>query len=233
MDWIENRARLAAAGLILVILTQGGCAHVGGKITGTPRSGTEQLLLTGAVDRAIRCLDFRPLAGALVFLDATRVGVVDKDWIVFALRRAMAEQGVLLADSAATSQVIVEAAVGAYGTDERDTSLSLPGVGLVGTMPVPVSGIVPGGQALSKKGRQFAAVKLALFAYDTTTRRLVWQSGTILNDESVGQHSVLGSQLTRESSLPELERYPPRRPFWGRIVHRDREMPRRGPVVIR
>lgn len=210
------RPAWAVLGLCLLCLASG-CVQVGGKTTGTPRTGTEQLLLTGTVDRAVACIRFEPLAGTRVFLDEKRVTAVDKDWLVFALRRAMAEQGLLLVDKAEDAQVIVEAGVAAYATDDRDLSISLPGVGLAGAIPVPLAGIGTGGQTLSSKGRHFAVTKLALFGYDAQSRHLVWESGTILNDEHVARHSILGTQVKRESSLPELERYPPRRSWLGRL----------------
>ena len=90
----------------------GGCTSV--KTTGTSRSGTEQLLLTGAWDSALCAVDFRPLAGARVYLDPQFVSVVDKDWVLSSIRRAMARQGVLLENSKDKAQLIVEPSFGAY-----------------------------------------------------------------------------------------------------------------------
>ena len=42
----------------------------------------------------------------------------------------MAEQGVLLENNKDKAQVIVEAAFGAYGTDQRDCKTGLPGIGV-------------------------------------------------------------------------------------------------------
>lgn len=218
MRRIANRARIALVALALLPWAgAAGCVNVGAKMTGTPRSGTEQLLLTGTADRAIACVSFHPLAGARVFLDERRITAVDRDWLVFALRRAMAEQGLLLVDKAEDARVIVEAGIAAYATDDRDFTVSLPTVGLAGATPIPLAGVGTNGQTLSSKGRQFAVAKLALFGYDAASRHLVWESGTILNDEHVGRHSVLGTQVKRESTLPELEHYPPRRSWLARI----------------
>ena len=80
-------------------------------MTGTPRTGTEQLLLTGTWDDALCHVDFSALAGARVFLDSQFVSVVDKDWLISSIRRTMAEQGVLLENNKDKAQVIVEAAI--------------------------------------------------------------------------------------------------------------------------
>ena len=42
----------------------------------------------------------------------------------------MAEQGVLLENNKDKAQVILEPSFGAYGTDQRDTTTGLPGIGL-------------------------------------------------------------------------------------------------------
>ena len=65
-----------------------------------------------------------------VFLDAEYVTVADKDWVISSIRRTMAEQGVLLENNKDKAQVIVEAAFGAYGTDQRDRKFGLPGISL-------------------------------------------------------------------------------------------------------
>ena len=122
MPWNNSIRRIALAlGTFVMALTPG-CSTV--KMTGTPRSGTEQLLLTGTWDAALMGVDFRPLTGSRVFLDAERVSVVDKDWIISSIRRTMAEQGVLLENTKDKAQVIVEAAFGAYGTDGASASLA-------------------------------------------------------------------------------------------------------------
>ena len=59
------------------------------------RGFPDRLLLTGTADRVIECVNFHPLIGAKVYLDASKLDDGDKVWIPFALRRAMARQGVL------------------------------------------------------------------------------------------------------------------------------------------
>jgi hypothetical protein len=206
-----------------------GCSSV--KATGTSRSGTEQLLLTGAWDSALCTVDFRPLAGQKVYLDPQRVNVVDKDWVLSSTRRAMAEQGVLLENNKDHAQVIVEAALGAYGTDERNCWFGLPQIGVVPTV-FGASLATPSGSssstsatalALSQTNRQDAVVKAALFAYDAKSGRLVWESGPILNAQGVRDHFAVGTGPYRISSLQEVEQFPQeaqdrtRRRFWQRF----------------
>src|SRR5262249_61117305 len=121
-------------------------------------------------------------AGARVFLDHCHITIVDKDWVISTIRRTMAEQGVLLENNKDKAQVILEAAFGAYGTDQRDSKSGLPGLGLA-----PSTGgaaVVSNGSAslaFSQTNRQDAVVKAALFAYEATTGRLGWESGHFFN----------------------------------------------------
>jgi hypothetical protein len=193
--------------LFLVVLC--GCTTI--KMTGSPRTGTEQLLLTGAWDAALSHVDFSALTGARVFLDSQFVNVVDKEWLISTIHRAMAEQGVLLENNKDKAQVIVEAAVGAYGTDELDRKCGLPGLSLAPSLTT--------GAALSSAGsssslnfsetyQQNAVVKASLFAYDAKSGRLVWESAPLLNAQGVRDHFVMGSGPYRMASQPDVAQYP-------------------------
>src|SRR4051812_1004528 len=122
----------------IAAMALGGCGTT--KTTGTARTGTEQLLLTSAWDDALRKVDFRPLAGVPIFLDTQNVTAVDQGWVVSSLRQAMLSQGVLLRTKAEQAQWVVEARVGAYGTDEYNYLIGVPQT----TIPTLVPG-VPGG----------------------------------------------------------------------------------------
>ena len=204
---IDHASRAWRGALVLVLAA--GCTSV--KVTGTPRSGTEQLLLTGTWDAALMGVDFRPLAGERVFLDAERISVVDKDWVISSIRRSMAEQGVLLENSKDKAKVIVEAAFGAYGTDERQRKLGLPGIGLSPSLTGVSVGATSSASALtlSETNQQDAVVKAALFAYEPKTGRMVWESGPLLNAQGSRDHFFGGSGPYRMSSRSR-----------GRTVHR-------------
>jgi hypothetical protein len=204
---------LGAVGLgrglaVVLAVTPLGCVSDSVKISGTDRTGSEQLLLTGTADRAIGCLDFRPLAGARVYLDAEHVKAADADWIVFSLRRAMARQGVLLVREKGDAALIVEAAVGAYGTDQVDRRLSTPALVPTGFFGLTAGTTEP--QAISRRNWQDAVAKLALVAFDAKSHRLVWESGTVLRAEWLDRQFLGVREVRRSTSLPELNRYPRR-----------------------
>ena len=98
-----NIGRTVRSLALLILVLSTGCTTI--KMTGTARTGTEQLLLTGTWDSALAQVDFSSMSGTKVFLDSSHITVVDKDWIISSLRRTMAEQGLLLADSKDKAQI--------------------------------------------------------------------------------------------------------------------------------
>jgi hypothetical protein len=149
------------------------------KTTGTARTGTEQLLLTNAWDSALQKVDFRPLTGVPVYLDATNVTAVDQGWVVSSLRQAMLAQGVLLRQKPEQAQWVVEARVGAYGTDDYSWLIGIPQTTIPATITGMPAGTIPK-MPLVENSKQQAVAKLALFAYDRGSGQLVWNSGTML-----------------------------------------------------
>ncbi len=191
----------------LLLALAGGCTSV--KVTGTARTGTEQLLLTGTWDDALCRVNFYPLAGTKVFLDGQYVNNADKEYILSSIRMAMAEQGVLLENNKDKAQVILEPSFGAYGTDQRDTTTGLPGLGLGTSLSGPA--ITSNGSSslnFTQTNRQDAVVKAALFAYEAKSGRMVWESGTLLNAQGLRDHFVFGHGPYRMSSRGEVEQYP-------------------------
>jgi Family of unknown function (DUF6655) len=195
--------------ILLAVMLLPGCTSV--KMTGTPRTGTEQLLLTGTWDSALAQIDFSSLAGTRVFLDPQHITVVDKDWVITSIRRTMAEQGLFLADSKDKAQTIVEVAFGAYGTDERDRKFGLPGFSIAPSLTTGAtlaSSSSSTSLTFSETNQQDAVVKATLFAYDAKTGRLVWESAPLYNAQGVRDHFVMGSGPYRLSSRPEVAQYP-------------------------
>jgi hypothetical protein len=181
---------MVGALLGLTGLLASGCGTV--KTTGTARSGTEQLLLTNAWDSALQKVDFRPLTGVPVYLDTTNINAaIDQGWIVSSLRQAMLQQGVLLRAKPEQAQWIVEARVGAYGTDEHNLLIGIPQT----TIPATVTGVPQGTIPeipLAKRSEQQAIAKLALFAYDRSSGQIVWNSGTLLDTANAKDVYVAG-----------------------------------------
>lgn len=190
-SFLRTRRRRAGS-LCLASLALGltaGCGTV--KTSGTARTGTEQLLLTNAWDSALQRVDFRPLAGVPVYLDTTNVAAVDQGWVVSSLRQSLLAQGVLLRAKPEQAQWIVEARVGAYGTDQHNWLIGVSQTTVPPTFTGVPSGTIPE-IPLVKKSDQYGVAKLALFAYDRSSGQMVWKSGTIAAVSTAKDVHVLG-----------------------------------------
>lgn len=175
-----------------------GCGTV--KTSGTARTATEQLLLTNAWDSALNKVDFRALAGVPVFLDTTNVTAVDQGWVVSSLRQSMLSQGVLLRQKSEQAQWVVEPRVGAYGTDESNWLLGVSQTTIPQTLVGMPSGTIPE-IPLIKKSDQKGVAKLALFAYDRASGKMVWESGTMLAVATAKDVQVFGVGPIRSGSI--------------------------------
>ena len=194
-----RRLLLAGAAGCLVAVAAG-CGST--RTTSTVRTGTEQLLLTNAWDKALSKVDFRPLTGVPVYLDAANATAIDQGWVISSLREAMLTQGVLLREKRETAQYIVEARIGAYGTDDDDFLVGIKQT----TIPATVTGIPTGTipeLPLMKRTRQQAVAKLALFAYDRASGQLVWRSGTQLDSADNKDVFVGGFGPINSSSIKD------------------------------
>ena len=187
---IRPRRGLRIPLLFVLALTAGaGCGTI--KTTGTARTATEQLLLTNAWDSAVQKVDFRPLAGVPVFLDVANVTAVDQGWVVSSLRQALLTQGVMLRQKPEQAQWVVEARVGAYGTDQYNWLVGIQQTTVPPTLAGLPTGTIPE-IPLIKKSDQRGVAKLALFAYDRTSGQLVWTSGTLVAIATAKDMHVLG-----------------------------------------
>lgn len=152
-----------------------GCGTV--RNTNTARSGTEQMLLSSAFDEALRRIDFSPLENAPVYFETKNIEAVDKGWVISSIREAMLVRGVRLMEKPEQASVIVEARIGALGTDDFSFLIGIPQI----TVPATITGMPMGTIpeiALMKKADQKALSKVALFAYDKASGGVVWTSGT-------------------------------------------------------
>ena len=172
------------------------CCAVAAVGCGTTREqqATNQLVLSDAVDRSISSIDFRPLSGHRVYLDTeylwpvnnrvfnnTDYAIVNAGYVISSLRQQMVAAGCLLQDKKEDADLIVEARLGALGSDHHRVTYGLPeNNALQGAAALVTDGprfpVLPE-IAFARRESRDGAAKVAAFAYDRETRRPVWQSG--------------------------------------------------------
>ena len=190
-------------GLLLVLLF--GCGST------TRRTATEQLLTSDAVDMAVSQIDFRPLAGQDVYLDTQYlknikgIGFTSAEYIISSLRQQMVGAGCLLRDEKDSAKYIVEARIGALGTDDHDIVYGLPASNALSTAAAAVSGMptIPTIPEISfaRKNDQSAAAKIAVFAYHNESRERVWQSGIAVSKSTAKDTWILGAGPFQSGSV--------------------------------
>ncbi len=160
----------------MLAVVSAGCGTT--KWSDSPRTATEQLLVSDAIDRAISEIDFSALADKNVYLD-TRfiITALDQNYVVSTLRQHMLASGCVIKDKPDDATYVVEVRTGSLGTNRQDLLFGVPATQL------PTAGLLPVGSAtipeiaLVKRTNQQGVCKLAVFAYDRMSGRPVWQSG--------------------------------------------------------
>src|SRR5262245_61730126 len=176
MDQARSLYSISRVAAMLCALAAAGCGTT--KWSDSPRTATEQLLVSDAVDRAISQIDFRVLAEKNVYLD-TRfiITALDQNYVTSTLRQHMLASGCVIKDKPEDATYVVEVRTGSLGTNRQDLLFGIPATTL------PTAGMLPVGAAtipeiaLLKRTNQQGVCKIAVFAYERQSGRPVWQSG--------------------------------------------------------
>lgn len=172
---VDRAWRMCCSLVLAVLLT--GCGTT--RISDTLRTGTEQLLLSTAIERAINDMDFSSLNGKAVYFDPQYLkGVSDEGYIISSMRQRLLAEGALLKANRDDATYVVEARAGTVGTNRQDVLIGIPQVNLpTGALMAGTPSVIPE-VPFAKKTQQRGIVKLAAFAYNQETGQAVWQSGT-------------------------------------------------------
>ena len=168
----------------------------------TFRTGTEQMLLSTAIDRSIDEMDFSALEGKDVYFDPQYLrGVTDEGYVVSSMRQKLLASGVYLKASRDEATYIVEARAGAVGTNRHDVLIGIPQVNIpsvagLGSSPSMIPEI-----PFAKSTQQKGVAKLAVFAYNQVTGQPIWQSGTMPIAADAKDTWVLGTGPFQRGSI--------------------------------
>lgn len=163
--------------LLLLAVCLCGCGTT--RRTDTPRTATEQLLISGAVDEAIDSIQLDALRGAKVFVDEKYAeAMTDLKYVLFRVREKLLEEGALLMPAEDKADVIVQVGVGALGTDRYEVLVGMPevhGIGIINPdFPIPPAlPEVP----LLKAMNQHGVAKIRIVAFRRNTGQLIALSG--------------------------------------------------------
>lgn len=189
-----------------LMLLMSGCG------TTTKRIGTEQLLISDAVDQAIDRIDFSSLKDVKVYLDARYISslktnlFIDSNYVTSSLRQQLTASGALVQDDREKATLIVEPRVGALGADGHDVTYGIPQSGALSSAVSAVSGssipVLPE-ISLGRTDAQSGVAKMVVFAYDRETREPVWQSGLAKAESTSSNTWILGAGPFQRGSIHE------------------------------
>jgi hypothetical protein len=150
------------------------------KWSDTSRTGTEQLLISNAVDRVVDKIDFSPMRNKKCFLNTAAIEkTTDSDYLAMTIRQHLVLAGAILTANESEADYIIEVRAGAVGTDRDDLLVGIPAT----TLPAfAFSGNQYSAATIPeipfiKRTKQRGVAKVALFAYNKTTGQPIWASG--------------------------------------------------------
>jgi len=185
------------AGCFILFLCASGCGST------QQRAGTDQLLLSDSIDRAIDGVDLSVLSGRSVYLDSGYIKTIkgvaldNTYYVISSLRQKLITSGCVIEDTKEDADYIVEARVGALGTDFMEVTYGLPASnGLTQAAAlftgVPAIPAIPE-ISLGKRNGVMSTCKVMLFAYHRATGAPVWQSGTAIARSDAKDSWIFGA----------------------------------------
>jgi hypothetical protein len=207
MRHLTGRRTIIISILSLVMtFTSSGCGTT--VWTDTPRTATEQLLISTAIDEAVEGIDFAPFSHKEVFLDTTYLDdSVDHEYLKSCLRARMRSQGCVLRENASDAVYVVEARAGAVGTDRHESLIGIPATSVdIPTTQMGAPANIPE-IALAKTTQQRGVAKIACFAYRRESGQAYWQSGVVPVSIIAKKTWVLGVGSFKRGSLYERTRF--------------------------
>jgi hypothetical protein len=161
------------------------------------------MLTSDAIDRTVGQIDFSVLSGQKVYFDSEYVdafkpiGFITNKYIISSLRQQMFAARCIVMDTKEEADFIIEARVGALGTDEHDVTYGLPASSALNSAAsvlasAPAIPVIPE-ISLARRQEQLGATKISVFAYDRVSRSPVWQSGISASTSYAKSFWILGA----------------------------------------
>lgn len=157
------------AATILLSLT--GC--VTDRRTDTPRTATEELLVSSAADRAAVALSKSIPTHSKLFVDTSNFDATDGKYAIGAVRDALLRRNASLVDKKTDADVVVELRSGALATNDHELLIGIPSF----SIPVPFAGSVSTPKiALYDRTTQLGVAKFAASGLSAKTGALIASS---------------------------------------------------------
>ncbi len=181
------------------------------------KTATEQLLISNAVDMTIGKMDFSVIAGEPVFLDTQYItavkgfGFVNANYIVSSIRQQLFAHGCQVQEAKDDATYIIEARVGALGSDSHDVTYGIPANNAITTAASIITSTpsLPAIPEISfaKRHGQSGVAKIAVFIYGKDEKEPVWQSGVEFARSTANDAWVFGAGPFQWGTIHEGTRF--------------------------
>ncbi len=155
---LRYAGRVFATACCLSFLAGSGCSSR--QFSTTPRTAIEQMLISGAVDKAMEKVHMPMLDGRKVFVDFSQLKAYDVEYVKVAVRATLARQGAVLVESADAAELTAEVASGALALEYKSGLVGLP------SLPVPKADIPLPEMPIYKTIEQTGIMKLLIFVHE-------------------------------------------------------------------
>lgn len=170
----------------------------------TARTGTEQMLVSNAIDQSLSKVDFQAFGGHKVFVDDKYLECVDKNYVLSSVRHRVLMQGAQLAPKAEDAELILEVRSGAVGTNTANSFLGIPQIQIPGLFATPEVKLI-------NRVNQTGTAKIGLVAYDAKTHQVLGDGGVSLAKSDENNWYVLGIGPWQNGTVKkEVDRGQPR-----------------------
>jgi hypothetical protein len=164
-----------------------------------PRTATEELLISTAIDRAVEGLKLDIPKSTSVYLDASNFEGTDSKYAVSSIAERVLLVGGRLTSDRSKADMVVAVRSGALSTDSDGFLVGLPAMGV----PVPLAGTLSTPEvALLKRAETRGVAKFAATVYDAKTGALKSVSGASYGFSHRTHWVVLLVGWTREDAIP-------------------------------
>ena len=183
---------------VAAIVVLCGCTKL--TVSSPKRTAIDQLIISTAADNSLRDVDFSTLRGKKVFLDEKYYESTDSKYVLGAVRDAISSAGAFLMADVKEAEIVVEARSGALSFDQTSSLVGIPEM----PVPIPFTGTLVLPEAPFWKSEKNDAIsKLALLAYDNTTRAHVMSTGSLVGRSHYRHYTVLGILKFQRTNVPE------------------------------
>jgi len=127
---MKPMARFTVAVMLIVLFAVAGCGSF--RETFPPRSASEQLLISEAVDAAVAEMPTDWMTRSAVYIETANLDAYDQFYLVQKLRNTVLENGGSLSPDREAADVVLEVASGGLSVDKGEWLLGIP------ELPLPI-----------------------------------------------------------------------------------------------